>query len=385
MDFENNQATKELNDAVQMVINNAYLQIQKIDIAPPYLAGAPGAGKTYSIHDICTEFNWGMVSTHFALKPLEELSGIPQFKKVNVNDEEKLGTIWSYPDVMGKLYELSPNHEMVIWLLDDIHLCGSVHMALLYELLTERKLKDHVLPDNIAIVLAGNFGNNKAGAKTMFSAIMNRVTLMPIFTSYEGWKKNFAMKNNIHLGIQSFLGNDKYQMFFHEDEQVDAPWGSPRSWTRLSNIVMALEQWNNEVLNDEDLLYLSQGHVSKNAASEFLQYYKIYNKFDIPDILNKGQDYDLPESPVDKYALAYAMCSHLAGVKDRNAINKKFAEVTYKYLKNFPDLGIMIIHELLDMEKLMNKKNIFMSISKELNKIEKGITGKLLKEVSEVS
>src|SRR6056297_1690353 len=257
MDFENNQATKELNDAVQMVINNAYLQIQKIDIAPPYLAGAPGAGKTYSIHDICTEFNWGMVSTHFALKPLEELSGIPQFTKVKVGDEEKLGTIWSYPDVMGNLFKLSTQHEMVIWLLDDIHLCGSVHMSLLYELLTERKLKDHKLPDNIAIVLAGNFGNNKAGAKTMFSAIMNRITMLPIFTSYEGWKNNFAIRNEVHLGIQSFLGNDRYQQFFHEDEQVDTSWGSPRSWTRLSNIIKAMEQWN-EKITDDDSLYIAQ-------------------------------------------------------------------------------------------------------------------------------
>jgi len=381
MDFDGNQMVKELNETLNLVLGNCYLQVQGSDVAPPYLAGAPGAGKTQSIQQKCIDFNWGMVSTHFALKPLEELSGIPQFTKVKVGDEEKLGTIWSYPDVMGNLFKLSTQHEMVIWLLDDIHLCGSVHMSLLYELLTERKLKDHKLPNNVAIVLAGNFGDNKAGAKTMFSAIMNRITMLPIFTSYEGWKKNFAIRNEVHLGIQSFLGNDRYQQFFHEDEQVDASWGSPRSWTRLSNIIKAMEQWN-EKITDDDLLYIAQGHVSKNASSEFLQYYKIFNKFDVPEILKKGESYELPESTVDKYALAYAMCSYLGGVKDRKPINKDFSKVTYKYLKNYPDLGIMIIHELLDMEKMLNRKNIFMNISKELNEIEPGITGKLLEEVS---
>jgi len=205
--------------------------------------------------------------------------------------------------------------------------------------------------------------------------------MLPIFTSYEGWKKNFAIRNEVHLGIQSFLGNDRYQQFFHEDEQVDASWGSPRSWTRLSNIIKAMEQWN-EKITDDDLLYIAQGHVSKNASSEFLQYYKIFNKFDVPEILKKGESYELPESTVDKYALAYAMCSYLGGVKDRKPINKDFSKVTYKYLKNYPDLGIMIIHELLDMEKMLNRKNIFMNISKELNEIEPGITGKLLEEVS---
>lgn len=384
MKFEDNLAVKELNEATKLMINNCYLQIQNVDVAIPYLAGAPGAGKTHVIHDLCEEYKWGMVSTHFALKPLEELSGVPQFANVEINGEDKLGTVWSYPDVMGQLFQLAPKHEMVIWLLDDLHLCGSIHMAMLYELLTERKLKDYKLPDNVAIVLAGNFGDNKAGAKTMFSAIMNRIMMMPVFTSYDGWKKNFAMKNNIHLSIQSFLGNDRYQQFFHEEEQVDNPWGSPRSWTRLSNIITALEQWNKSIKED-DLLYLCQGHVSKEASAEFLQYYKIFNKFDVPQILNEGADYELPESLIDKYALAYAICSHLGGTKDRTKINKSFAEITFKYLQDHPDLGIMIIHELLDMEKLMNKRNIFINISKELNKIKPGITGELLKEVSETN
>lgn len=383
MDFDQHQAMKEINDAVTLIMSNCYLQTQDVDVAPMYVVGTPGGGKTAVQHSICRKYDWGLVSTHFALKMIEELGGIPQFENLEINNQPVLGTIWSFPDIMGKLFELSEKHEMVIWLLDDMHLCTSVHMSLLYELLTERKLREYHLPDNVAIVLAGNHGSNKAGSKTMFSAIMNRVTLMPIFTSYEGWKKNFALKNNIHLAIQSFLGNDRYQQFFHEEEQVDAPWASPRSWTRLSNILTALEEWNGEV-SEDDVLMLAQGHVSKEAASEFLQYYKIFTKFDIPDILNKGKNYDLPDSPVDKYALAYALCSHLGGTKDRKSINRPFAEIVYKYLKEYPDLGIMVIHELLDMEKIMNKRNIYMDIAKELNNIEPGITSKLLKEVSDV-
>jgi len=383
MDFET-QAQKEINDALELVMSNCYLQINNVDVAAPYIVGTPGGGKTQSLHTMCENYNWGLLSTHFAMKPLEEVGGIPNFDRFEINGEQVLGTIWSFPDIMGSMYKMAPNYDMVVWLLDDMHLCGSIHMALLYELLTERKLREYHVPDNVAIVLAGNFGSNKAGAKTMFSAIMNRVTMLPVFTSFEGWKKNFALRNNIHLAIQSFLGNDKYQQFFHEEEQVDAPWGSPRSWTRLSNIISALEEWKGEAVNEEDCLLLSQGHVSKNAASEFLQYYKIFTKFDIPDILSKSDSYKLPDSPIDKYALAYALCSHFAGAKDRKAINKSFSEIVYKYLKQYPDLGIMIIHELLDMEKIMNKRNVYIDVAKELNKIEPGITHQLLKDVVDV-
>lgn len=377
------QATKEINDAVNLIISNCHLQINGVDVAPMYVAGKPGAGKTQVQHNLCKQYDWGLVSTHFAMKPIEETGGIPQFERMKINGDEILGTIWSFPDIMGSLFKLAEKHEMVIWLLDDMHLCTAIHMTLLYELLTERKLREYHLPENVAIVLAGNFGSNKAGAKSMFSAIINRVTMMHIFTSYDGWKKNFAMQNNIHPAIQSFLGNDKYQQFFHEEEQVDAPWGSPRSWTRLSNILTALEEWFNTV-SEEDCLVLAQGHVSKNAASEFLQYYKIFTKFDVPKILGEGKNYTLPESPVDKYALAYALCSHLSGLKERKSVNKPFAQITYKYLKDHPDLGIMIIHELLDMEQLMNRRTIYTDIAKELNEIEPGITHKLLKDLSSV-
>lgn len=391
MDFENNDglARKEINDAFKMVITNCELQRQKIDVAPIYLAGAPGGGKTQGLSKACKEFSTddfkvGIVSTHFPLKPYEEMSGIPQFTKRNIEGEKDLiDTIWTRPDIIGVLHEESIKYDLLIWLLDDMHLVGSIHMGLLYELLTEWKLRDYKLPDNTGIVLAGNFGSNKAGSKSLFSAIMNRVTMINVYTSFENWRKYFAIKNNVHYSIISFLGNERYQQFFHEEEQVDSPWGSPRSWTRLSNMITAMESWYNEI-SDFDCLVLSQGLVSKTAASEFLQFYKILNKFDIEDILRNSKTFKLPDDTIDKYALAYSLCNHLGSVKDRKSINKNFAEILIKYIDDHPDLGTMIVHELLDLEKLANKRSIYLDITKEINKIDPNGTAKLIQELSEV-
>jgi hypothetical protein len=43
----------------------------------------------------------------------------------------------------------------------------------------------------------------------------------------------------------------------------------------------------------------------------------------------------------------------------------------------------MIIHEILDIERFMNKRNIYINVSRELNNLEPGITGDLLKQVSD--
>jgi len=198
---------KEINDAIQIAIENCMMQIYKVDVQIPYLIGSPGGGKTECIHQLTSKLeNCNVLSTHFAITPYEEHSGIPQFIDFKINGQDTIGTIWSFPAIMKRLYELSEKSNTVIWLLDDMHLCGAVHMALLYELLTERKLRDYYLPENVAIILAGNHGHNKAGSKTMFSAIANRVFMMPVFTSVEGWRENYAIQNNVWSNI-GFLWN----------------------------------------------------------------------------------------------------------------------------------------------------------------------------------
>lgn len=374
---------KEINDAMKMAVENCYLQINGVDVMIPYIAGAPGGGKTQATHQLGQILDkCAVLSTHFAITPYEEHSGIPQFTKVMINNKEEIGTVWSFPSIMKSLYELAEKNNIVIWLLDDMHLCGAIHMSLLYELLTERKLRDYHLPNNVAIILAGNHGHNKAGSKTMFSAIVNRVFMMPVFTGYDEWKKNFAIKNNVHNAITSFLKNDKYKSYFHEEEQVDSPWGSPRSWTRFSNFLQANENWHGNI-KESDILYIGQGHVSKAAASEFTMYYKIFSKFDIPKIFEGYKEFELPDSTIDQYALAYAMCSHITSISDTKIIIEPFSHIIYKYIKETPDLGLMIIHEILDIERFMNKRNIYINVSRELNNLEPGITNDLLKQVSD--
>ena len=380
--------SKPLNEVIELAIGNCTLQTAGIDVAIPYIVGAPGGGKTASIQSLADKYNWGVVSTHFALKPLEETGGIPQFEDITINGEKALGTIWSFPDIMKQLYKTAEKYagekQMVIWLLDDMHLMSAVHNAMMYELLTERKLREYTLPKNVAMILAGNHASNKAGAKTMFSAIINRVALMPVYTSYEAWKTNFAISNNVNPAIISFLEHDQYTQFFHEEEQVATPWGSPRAWTRLSNMINAQESWYHKAMKDDMLLYLTAAHVSTEAASQFQQYYGIFTKFDIPAILQSGDKYKLPDNPVDRYALAYALTSNFAGRKDRNTIVFPFSQILHKYIKDHQDLGLMVIHEIINIEKILNKRNLFISISNELNKIDPGITEKLLKEVTSV-
>jgi hypothetical protein len=246
--------------------------------------------------------------------------------------------------------------------------------------------------------------SNKAGAKVLSSAITNRCCMMPIVADYEHWRINFALGtvkedlklnfdaeklktvaqriNRVHPAIVSFLGRDSYSKFFHEEEQVESPWGSPRSWTRLSNWIMAYESVFGRTIPEHYCLYLGTGHVGKEGASEFVKYYKIFTKFDLPEILDTADQYHLPDSPVDLYALAYAITGYYCDHKQRKDVVANFAKIVLKYFDNHPDLSLMIVREILDTEKVTKKKNLYMEVTMELNRLRPGITHQLLSEVN---
>ena len=377
--------TKPLNEIINLIIDNVYYQTMGIDVAIPYIIGAPGAGKTATVNSMTNELGWGLVSTHFALKPLEETGGIPQFERVEINGKDELATIWSFPDIMKNIYKMSEKHEVVIWLLDDMHLCGAVHAALLYELLTERKLREFKLPKNVGIVMAGNHGSSKAGAKTQFSAIINRCCLYPIHTEYSSWRKNFAIGNNIHPSILSFLGNDMHQQFFHEEEQVETPWGSPRSWTRFSNTLRCMEQRNNNSQIQTDwLIYVTSGHVSKEAASSFANYYQIFMKFDIDKILANIDGYKLPESNIDKYALVFASIEFYCSNEHYKTHSSNFGKLLIKIGEQNPDLVLVSLTTILDYERILGKKSVVIELLDHLRKIDPTFTQSLIKELKDV-
>jgi hypothetical protein len=386
--FNDSQNSKALHEVINEVLWNCHLQTQGIDVGIPFICGAPGGGKTASIHYLSKEYNFGVVSTHLALKPIEETGGIPQFDTIMINGKPVLGTIWSFPDIMKTLYEVSDQKKdsIIIWLLDDAHLLSPIHMGLLYELFTERSLRGYRIPNNCSMVMAGNT-SSKSGAKSMFSAIVNRCVLMPVYTDFNGWKLNFALKEEtrVHPAFVSFLGNLQYQKFFHEEEQVDVAWGSPRSWTRFANEVKSREDFHKKIISTDTCLYLGSGYVGKDGASEFATYYKIYSEFDIDNILANYREYQLPTDRVKTYALAYALTSNYIGRGDRDKFLPNISHLIGLFMKDASELSIMIIKEMRQFEKASNKKNILNKIIMQLQKTEPDLTRSTLKEIVDIT
>ena len=383
-----------LNTAIQHVINNCFIQVHypNNDIGFPLLSGNPGIGKTTGLEEFAKlNLDAGIIRTYWALKPIEELTGIPYFDDIIIDGVpmDKKGTKWSETDLMQALTEYAHtkalDNKMVLWVLDDIHFCDDIHMQYFHELLTERKLKDSKIPKNVAIVLCGNHGDKKAGANHFLSTVISRCQLIPSHSTFDDWKKNFAIKNNIHIAIMSFLGQDLNKKYLNEEEQMDEPFGCSRTWARLSTVISKYEEWNqNKPIEVDIVRFLARGYVSEEAANSFSIFYSIFSQFNCQEILENYLTFELPSDQVIRYTMLFSLLNfYSSNYKDKKFV-ESFAFVIFQYIKKDKPLGLIAMHDIIDAEKILGKKNLYINIALELNKLEANITREFISEIKSI-
>jgi hypothetical protein len=431
---------KKISDVVkEFVIPNCFLQVndavnEKGGVAIPYIVSKPGAGKTEIIKKTANDLGWGFMSLHIALKPTEELTGIPEIVKINVNGKEIPGTVWTVTDIVSTLHQMyaerktiefknqqivtennkkylvdnnkkievlgefeengakyftlnENKYPVIILLYDDAHLCGPSHMALFYEPLTERSIRGHKFPPNVAQILAGN-DSNKAGAKSFFSAITNRCARLPVIADYDQWRDNFAIPMQTHGAVIAFCGNSLYSKFFHEEELQDTPWGSPRSWARLANYIQVQEKWYKKSIDPSNLQYYACAHVGSKAGSEFTSFYEVFSKFPLEKILNSSETFDIKNNEyvkgdVDAYALAFALLSYYCGSEEIYTKKyKNFAQISVSYLRQMSEVAFVVLKNLQSYSASIDKKGnkVFMNVLHEIKKIDETLTTNLLNQ-----
>lgn len=364
----------DIKTATKFFIANANLQIEGKDMAIPYVVGPPGIGKTRFLEQKCKEFGFGFVPFHFALIPIEEVGGLPIFKKIpiigtllklfdnfkNEKPKEISGTEWSLPDIMTKIYEAAAKHEKVIIFLDDFHMCSPAHLTLGYEMFTERKLRDFKFPDNCAFILAGN-NSAKSGSKQMFGAIINRLAVYTVNPNFDQWVAEYAIPEGINGKIITFLKAQVNRGYFLGEESTNEPWPSPRSWSRFSEILNSMEHFIKNI-SQEEIMYNSYAHVGKNASAEFTAYYKIYSKTEMDKIFDKKKLISIPDNTTDTYIYGMAasnecvsrfleandMENSQAKSKAKKEVIDVMSDIIIEISKSNIDIGVSMLKNVID-------------------------------------
>ena len=176
------------------------------------------------------------------------------------------------------------------------------------QIINERSLGGHVLPDNVAIVCAGNPAKDRSGTNTMPTHLRDRLTWFQIESDLEDVVGYFAAHGRDPLVIGYLRARPDNLHKFDRDAKA-CP--SPRSWDKVSTLL------GFDLPEGAFPTCALFGTVGDGVGADFLAYRKLTTKAPaISDIIADPAGTRLPEES----DVLYALCAGIsASMKPDNA------------------------------------------------------------------
>jgi hypothetical protein len=325
------------------IVSNVELQIirSKNGQQSPtlWISGPPGLGKSEFMQQICEEKGWGLSICYLSQMTIDMMSGMPMIKVTGEDEDEQKFVPWSIPEVFNfsemkvqpapkrKPVESSEEGEIVvstedehegggeeiiemlnnmvgsqqgneeykamatkamedvpiILFLDDAHLPERSIQKYMFQMLGEKTIHKHTMPPNVAVILAGNRSEDKAGFQQILAPIANRIRWIDVDYDLDAWVNNYAIPKGIRLDVVSFLQHD--QQHFSAKPLESGAWASPRSWTYAALELDMFEHANGGV-STEDAYQIVKGCVGQGPATAFIEYRQLLMQWEAHKIMS---------------------------------------------------------------------------------------------------
>ena len=293
---------------------------------PLFLWGPPGIGKSELVADIAQELGGYMIDLRLGQMEPTDIRGIPFYNK----DSGKMD--WAEP-VDLPTEEFASQYPIVVLFLDEMNSAAPSVQAAAYQLILNRRVGKYKLPENVALVAAGNRESDKGVTYRMPTPLANRFIHQEMrvdFASYQEW----AVNNNIHKDVVGYLSFAKQDLYDFDPKSASRAFATPRSWTFVSQLL------EDEDGDDDTIMNLIAGTVGEGLAVKFMAHRKIAGRMPKPEDILSGKEKDLNVKEVSAmYRLVISMCYELKGAIERKVADKEFhnmADNFFAYMmKNF--------------------------------------------------
>src|SRR3954451_4489512 len=138
------------------------------------LLSPPGVGKSDVVRQAAAEANLECKSLLGTQIAPEDVSGVPRI----VGER----SVFCPPRVL-----LPENAARFCLFLDELPACAPDVQKAFYSLLLERRIGEYHLPEGTWVVAAGNRSEDRGLVRTMSSAMVNRVFVVPVRVDFDEW------------------------------------------------------------------------------------------------------------------------------------------------------------------------------------------------------
>ncbi len=313
----------------------------------PLLVGHFGVGKTDLIREIAKETNRELVILILSQMEPGDLIGLP------ARGEDK--TVFLKPDWW-------PENDNTILLLDEINRAHRSIRNAIMQLLIDKRIHNHVLPEGVWIAAAMNPPDDEYDQAELITdpAFISRFFVLEINPDPQEWVK-WSEKNGVHESVRRFINS--YPEFLSSSRYVSIRADlkpSPRSWYKLGKVLSALSK--NEI--NEYGYTLAAGIIGPEAAKVFYDTFLRNSKIPSAEkILLEGLNVDL--DGIDDYnSLVVRVMDFLSSMDDEDII-KHMSKVS------------SISENIFDMSRKLPKESFYALMRYIVDEAEKsGIRGK---------
>ncbi len=293
---------------------------------PLMIWGPPGVGKSAVVEQAAAEMGRKLFDVRVALLDPVDLRGVPSIVKGV--------TKWNPP-----VFLPTKADGPCILFLDEINAGTQDVQAALFQLVRDGRLGEYILPEDCSIVAAGNRVEDKAAARKMPTALMNRFVHLDFDVDHNDFTK-WALNHSIALPVIAFIRfRPDSLMCFNAKERATA---TPRSWEFVSNVFKTSPPETTEF--DE-----YAGAVGDAHAAEFTSFLRIWR--DLPNLDGilmdpKGSDVPDIETP-NGIATLYAVCVGLAHKATEDNFNR-----VVQYTDRLPkEFGVLCVTDSVRRNK----------------------------------
>ena len=293
---------------------------------PLFLWGPPGIGKSELVENITNELGGIMYDCRLGQMEPTDIRGIPYYNK----DTGKMD--WAAPvDLPDE--ETASQYPIVVLFLDEMNSAPASVQSAAYQLILNRRIGQYRLPDNVAIVAAGNRESDKGVTYRMPTPLANRFIHQEMKVDFPSWQE-WAVLNKISKDVVGYLSFAKQDLYDFDAKSSSRAFATPRSWTFVSQLL------EDETLDDETASNLIKGTIGEGLAVKFMAHRKIAGRMPNPADILSGKVTTLDVKEVSaQYSLVISMCYELKDAVEKKVDQKKFHEMADFFLaymmKNF--------------------------------------------------
>mgnify|MGYP003615156742 FL=1 len=309
-----------------MSVLETMLEMCKTTRDVPHIVGEAGIGKSEMVASFAKKK--GMKCTTLFLSQMEpsDLIGMPVVDDFG-------NTIWAKPVWLTEIEENDKKGIATILFLDEISRAATDTLNSIMEVCLNKTLHTHKLPESTFIVTATNPANGKYRTQKLDPALMNRFLFIKMEANPITWLE-WARDNGVHRAVMSFISKNEDKLNFSDDRSEQS--ATPRSWTKLSENLFALEKL---APSNECYRTLFVGKLGLAIGGQFYNFYREFSKNIEPnDIIDfcKNADIDINNYQASIMTVAEKMKTDLLdGVEHIQLI-----DVAHKLAKRYLDVGI---------------------------------------------